>query len=95
LIEFEPSHSNHSLKAIKALLPFLEQGLRYDQARVEAGYGYEQKEVEVQNNLPAPPETSNPIVNKGLHELRRVVNAVIKQYGKPDIVRIEMAFHKQ
>ncbi|CAC9649383.1 CRISPR-associated endonuclease Cas9 [uncultured Gammaproteobacteria bacterium] len=91
LIEFEPSHSNHSLKAIKALLPFLEQGLRYDQARVEAGYGYEQKEVEVQNNLPAPPETSNPIVNKGLHELRRVVNAVIKQYGKPDIVRIEMA----
>jgi CRISPR/Cas system Type II protein with McrA/HNH and RuvC-like nuclease domain len=24
-------------------------------------------------------------------ELRRVVNAVIKQYGKPDVVRIEMA----
>jgi hypothetical protein len=33
----------------------------------------------------------NPIVNKGMHELRRVVNAVIKQYGKPDVVRIEMA----
>jgi CRISPR/Cas system Type II protein with McrA/HNH and RuvC-like nuclease domain len=32
-----------------------------------------------------------PIVNKGMHELRRVVNAVIKQYGKPDVVRIEMA----
>jgi CRISPR/Cas system Type II protein with McrA/HNH and RuvC-like nuclease domain len=31
------------------------------------------------------------IVNKGMHELRRVVNAVIKQYGKPDVVRIEMA----
>jgi CRISPR-associated endonuclease Csn1 len=26
-----------------------------------------------------------------MHELRRVVNAVIKQYGKPDVVRIEMA----
>jgi hypothetical protein len=35
------------------------------------------------DKLPAPQETSNPIVNKGMHELRRVVNAVIKQYGKP------------
>jgi CRISPR/Cas system Type II protein with McrA/HNH and RuvC-like nuclease domain len=43
------------------------------------------------DKLPAPQETSNPIVNKGMHELRRVVNAVIKQYGKPDVVRIEMA----
>ncbi|WP_428095655.1 type II CRISPR RNA-guided endonuclease Cas9, partial [Candidatus Thioglobus sp.] len=91
LVEFEPSHSNHSLKAIKKLLPFLEQGFRYDEARVKADYGYEQTEIESQDKLPAPPETSNPIVNKGLHELRRVVNAVIKQYGKPDIVRIEMA----
>ena len=41
--------------------------------------------------LSQPPETSNPIVNKGMHEVKRVVNAVIKQYGKPDIVRIEMA----
>ncbi|WXU00551.1 MAG: CRISPR-associated endonuclease Cas9 [Catillopecten margaritatus gill symbiont] len=91
LIEFEPSHSNHSLKAIKKLLPFLENGLRYDEARVEVGYGYEVKENEVQDKLPIPPETSNPIVNKGMHELRRVVNAIIKQYGKLDIVRIEMA----
>ncbi len=91
LIEFETSHSNHSLKAIKKLLPFLEQGLRYDEARVKAGYGYEVVENEVQNKLSAPLETSNPIVNKGMHELRRVVNAIIKQYGKPDTVRIEMA----
>jgi CRISPR-associated endonuclease Csn1 len=91
LIEFEPSHSNHSLKAIKCLLPHLEKGLTYDKARVECGYGYEIVEIEAQDKLPIPPETSNPIVNKGLHELRRVVNAVIKQYGKPDIVRIEMA----
>ena len=91
LIEFEPSHSNLSLKAIKKLLPSLEQGLRYDQARVEAGYDYEVIDIEAQDKLPAPVETSNPIVNKGLHELRRVVNAIIKQHGKPDIVRIEMA----
>ncbi|MCZ6802355.1 MAG: type II CRISPR RNA-guided endonuclease Cas9 [Proteobacteria bacterium] len=98
LLEFEPSHSNHSLKAINKLLPYLEQGLHYDEARVKAGYdrvkaGYDYvvKEITVQEKLAAPPVTSNPIVNRGLHELKRVINAIIKQYGKPDAIRIEMA----
>ncbi len=100
LIEFEPSHSNISLKAIKKLLPFLEKGLIYSKKDTDtgelgalqaAGYQEENKESEVLDKLPKPPKTSNPIVNKGLHELRRVVNAVIKQYGKLDVVRIEMA----
>ena len=91
LLEFEPSHSNHSLKAINKLLPYLEQGLLYNEAREAAGYGYEVKEITVQEKLTAPPATSKPIVNRGLHELRRVTNAIIKQYGKPDVIRIEMA----
>ena len=91
LLEFEQGHSNHSLKAINKLLPYLEQGLLYSDARIKAGYDYEVVEVELQEKLCAPPETSNPIVNKGLHELKRVVNAIIKQYGKPDVIRIEMA----
>jgi len=91
LLELEPGHSSHSLKAINKLLPYLEKGLVYADARVEAGYDYEPEEITAQEKLGAPPETANPIVNKGLHELKRVINAVIKQYGKPDIVRIEMA----
>ena len=91
LLEFEPGHSNHSLKAINKLLPYLEQGLRYDEARVKAGYDYVVKEITPQEKLGAPQETSNPIVNRGLHELKRVINAIIKQYGKPDTIRIEMA----
>ncbi|MAV31165.1 MAG: type II CRISPR RNA-guided endonuclease Cas9 [Cycloclasticus sp.] len=100
LLEFEPSHSNLSLKAINKLLPFLQQGLIYskkDQQTGElgalqaAGYSDEIKEQEVSNKLGAPLETSNPIVNKAMHELKRVVNALIKEYGKPDIIRIEMA----
>ncbi len=91
LLEFEPSHSNHSLKAINKLLPYLEQGLIYSDARIQAGYDYEPANIEPQIKLGAPPETSNPIVNKGLYELKRVINAIIKQYGKPDIIRIEMA----
>ena len=91
LLEFEPSHSNLSLKAINKLLPYLEEGKIYSKARQEAGYGYDIKEIGVQEKLSSPPETANPIVNKGLHELRRVVNAIIKEHGKPDAIRIEMA----
>ena len=91
LLEFEPSHSNHSLKAINKLLPYLKEGLIYSKAREEAGYGYEKKKIEIQDALGPPPPTSNPIVNRGLHELKRVINAIIKQHGKPDVIRIEMA----
>jgi len=100
LLEFEPGHGSLSLKAIRKLLPFLQQGLIYskkDYATGELGAlqaaGYLDVEEEQANfdKLGPPAETSNPIVNKGLNELRRVVNAIIKQYGKPDIIRIEMA----
>jgi CRISPR-associated endonuclease Csn1 len=100
LLEFEPGHSNLSLKAINKLLPFLQQGLIYSRKDKEtgelgalqaAGYDDEIKELELQDKLGQPSATSNPIVNKGMHELKRVINAIIKQYGKPDTIRIEMA----
>ena len=91
LLEFEPGHSSHSLKAINKLMPYLEQGMIYSDARIKAGYDYEVKDIEIQETLGKPPETANPIVNRGLHELRRVINAIIKHYGKPDVIRIEMA----
>jgi len=91
VVEFEPGHSELSLKAIKKLIPFLEQGLIFSDARQSAGYGYEFEEVIAQDKLLAPPELPNPIVMKGLHELKRVVNAIIKEYGKPDAIRLEMA----
>ena len=43
------------------------------------------------DNLGEIPFIPNPIVQKAIHELRRVVNAIIKQYGKPAAIRIEMA----
>lgn len=91
LLEFEPGHGNLSLKAIRKLLPFLEQGQIYSDARIRAGYGYEVKDITAKDKLGAPPEIPNPIVSKGLHELRRLINAIIAEYGKPDAIRIEMA----
>lgn len=91
MIEFEPGHSNLSSKAIKKMLPFLTKGEIYSKARIAAGYGYEQEQPEPLERLGPPPEIPNPIVQKGLHELRRVVNAIIAEHGKPDVIRIEMA----
>lgn len=33
----------------------------------------------------------NPVVKRALVELRKVVNAIIREYGKPDAVHVEMA----
>ena len=91
LTELEPDYGSVSLKAIARLLPYMEQGMVYSDARQEAGYGYEVQKTEPREKLGMPPVLPNPIVNKGLHELKRVVNAIIKEYGKPDVIRIEMA----
>ena len=39
----------------------------------------------------AVPQLRNPVVCRGLTELRKVVNALIRQYGKPSLVRVELA----
>ncbi|OOZ39137.1 type II CRISPR RNA-guided endonuclease Cas9 [Solemya pervernicosa gill symbiont] len=36
-------------------------------------------------------ELRNPMVERALYQVRRVVNAIIQRYGKPDIIRVEMA----
>jgi len=91
LLEFEPGHSNLSVKAINRLLPFLEKGEIFSTARVSTGYGYEIKTEDIKDRLGPSPDLPNPIVKKALAELRRLVNALIAEYGKPDAIRIEMA----
>ncbi|MFZ6051189.1 type II CRISPR RNA-guided endonuclease Cas9 [Halocola ammonii] len=41
--------------------------------------------------LPEPENVKNPIVMKALYELRKLYNAIVKEYGKPDQVNIELA----
>jgi CRISPR-associated endonuclease Csn1 len=58
----------------------------------EAGYllAYEQR-VHQKDYLPKPPELTNPLVRQALHEVRKVVNAIIRTFGKPAQIHIEMA----
>jgi CRISPR-associated endonuclease Csn1 len=83
-----------SLKAIERLTPLLEQGMTYPEAKKHAGYDDLQRTEPldllppVQDSLPT---VRNPIVVRALTELRKTVNAIIRKFGKPGIVRVELA----
>lgn len=90
--ELEPGYARLSLKAIRKILPYLEQGQRYDEACQSAGYNHSKPdEAGSANELAAPPYLRNPVVQKALFETRKVVNAIIRQYGRPQTIRVEMA----
>lgn len=40
---------------------------------------------------PRLPKVTNPVVRKCLHQVRQVVSAICRQYGPPDLIRIELA----
>ena len=85
-------YTSYSLKAIKKLMPYMEEGLLTDKAVKEAYPDRkDQYDYELTEKLPLPEDLRNPIVNKAMFEIRRVVNAIVKEYGKPDKIRIEMA----
>lgn len=91
-LEMEGGYFRLSLKAIRNILPYLEQGLTYDKACAAAGYSSAGGGGNTgAAKLGSPPQLRNPVVQKALWETRKVVNAVIRQYGKPAVIRVEMA----
>lgn len=104
--------SNLSLKALRQIVPFMEQGQRYDEAVAnipEYGHHSQLHKIGAGENKYLPPfykerdKTGrmvfsddldiprNPVVLRALNQARKVVNALIKEYGSPHEVHIEMA----
>ena len=89
----------YSREAIEKLLPHLERGLpltsrdEKPSALSEAGYlRADQRVPHQRNDLPlVPDDIVNPLVRQALFEVRKVVNAVIREYGKPAAIHIELA----
>ncbi|MCH8343414.1 MAG: type II CRISPR RNA-guided endonuclease Cas9, partial [Planctomycetes bacterium] len=97
-VHLPEGYLHFSLLAIEKLLPHLEKGLMLmgndesDSALHAAGYlRPDQREINQQEMLPAPPDLPNPIVRQALHEVRKVVNNVIRKYGKPASIHVELA----
>lgn len=89
----EQGYSRHCRQAWARLLPHLEEGLPYANAKIEA-YG-EPPPVDPMPALPFVADEltglTNPVVSRALSELRRVVNAIVREYGKPEMIRVELA----
>lgn len=110
-IRFDKFHAL-SLKALRKIVPLMEQGWRYDEAVAQIPeYGHHSQLVKPEDGkvryLPPFYEgrdqrgtmvfredldiPRNPVVLRALNQARKVVNALIKQYGSPVAVHIEMA----
>lgn len=91
-ISLPQGYMSYSRKAIRKLLPFMESGSLTNEAKEKAGYKNIGKNAEKSlDRLPLPPDLRNPIVQKGLYEVRKVINAIIREYGKPSKIKLEMA----
>lgn len=92
-VSLEDDYCGLSRRALRELLPPMEQGEAYMTAKL-AVFG-DDPAPPIRDLLPPVkehlPTLRNPVVSRALTELRRVVNAVIKRHGKPFMVRIELA----
>lgn len=96
---------NLSLVALQKLLPYLEAGHNYYEACESCGY-HSQHNQQKQKYLPSlyayqyDPKSKrqkriaaikNPVVMRALNQARKVVNELIRAYGSPNEVHIELA----
>jgi CRISPR-associated endonuclease Csn1 len=88
----EDGHCALSRQALLKLMPMLEDGVPYSKAVKEI---YGDRHGDALDCLPPPastyPHLRNPMVLRVLAELRKVVNAVIREHGKPTTIRVELA----
>lgn len=88
--------SRLSLKAIKNILPHLQEGNIYSDATTLAGYDFRGHENTIkQKYLPANNEQLedivNPVVRRSVSQTIKVINAVIRKYGSPQLICIELS----
>jgi CRISPR-associated endonuclease Csn1 len=91
---FDQGRMSFSRKAMRRILPELQQGRRLNEFLDEL---YPERRITSDPLDVLPPvleavsNLRNPLVCRALTELRKVVNAVVREYGKPATVRIELA----
>lgn len=90
-IDQPQGYMRFSLKAIKKIIPHLEQGKELFQSIEDAGY----KNPDNPHLDYLPPihtyDFRNPVVVRALSETRKVVNTLLREYGKPSLIRVELA----
>jgi CRISPR-associated endonuclease Csn1 len=94
-VRLEDKYLSLSLGAMRRLLVHMEAGVSFMNAR-QAEYPENFEAADPLDRLPAIKDCKdldvrNPAVLRALTELRKVVNAVVARYGKPQSIHIELA----
>ncbi|WP_416863715.1 type II CRISPR RNA-guided endonuclease Cas9, partial [Helicobacter ganmani] len=86
-------HIDLSLKALDKILPFMREGLRYDEAVKKAGLQEHRKHKQKGEFLiplkDYEPYLANPVVARALSEYRKVLNALLRKYGNVHKIHLE------
>jgi len=91
-IPLEDGHCSLSRQALERVVPLLEEGVQYATARKQL-YGEKPgpRAVDALPPLDDVLEVRNPAVERALTEVRKVVNAIVREHGRPHRIRIELA----
>lgn len=93
LLTLSTSKTAHlSVKALRKLIPHLEKGMTYAEACKEV-YGEQKSSITKKNKLSLfdIEPINNPVVRRAVSQAIRVINAVVREYGAPEVVRVELA----
>lgn len=86
-------HIDLSLKALHRILPFMYEGLRYDEAVKKAGLQEHRKHKQKGEFLiplkEYEPYLANPVVARALSEYRKVLNTLLRKYGAVHKIHLE------
>lgn len=86
-----------SLHVLREILPYLEEGMVYSDAMQKAGHNHSEHNFEKQKYLgtkevyDAIGGVTSPVVKRALSQTIKVIDAVIRQYGSPYAINIELA----
>lgn len=86
-----------SLHVLREILPYLEEGVVYSDAMQKAGHNHSEHNFEKQKFLgtkevyDAIGGVTSPVVKRALSQTVKVIDAVIRQYGSPYAINIELA----
>ena len=99
-VRLDDGTMRYSTKAIEKLLPHLEAGKKEDLAIIDAGFKNKERlhgdelpnyAVLLDNYLGVNGRIANPTVHIVLGQIKKLVNELVKDYGKPKEIAIEFA----
>ena len=93
LEDLEAGYMKHCRKVISnVLVRMRDKGEDYYDACEALGYHFQSESSKQKYLFPTDiPSIANPRVQRGLYEVRKIVNALIVKYGKPSSIHLELA----